>query len=135
MLYRPLALFLVAAVLLLALGSCAMLQAHAGMTMPQGADAPATPCPFMQRCAANPVAHIDAWQNLFAALPHTLDLSLLFLMVLGGMLFVLLSFVAVAAPPLRLARARLRGPESDNVLLSRQLLHAFATGILNPKLF
>lgn len=130
------ALGILLAVLMLAGGLGAF---HFGMDMPMDGSMEANcfmPGITEALCQMNLLEHIDAWQNLFAAIPSTNDILLL-----------LVSLLALGA--LYVARKNFSPPK---VLISRtqqafllycrrrtpmihMLQEAFSNGILHPKLF
>lgn len=101
-------------------------------------DMPMPGCQFMSEgqpvlCTMSPLEHIEAWQDMFTAIPNSEVLSLLSLLLLA-----LFSF---NYPPSRWPQPILRlfyipQPQSGPVLFSASYLtEAFSDGILNPKLF
>jgi hypothetical protein len=100
-------------------------------------DMPMPGCPFMNDgvpvlCTMSPLEHIEAWQDMFTAVPVTFTL-LLCLTLLVFFAPYLYSFKW--SPPLR-SRFRFTAPyTTSKPTFESYIQEAFSNGILNPKLF
>jgi hypothetical protein len=99
-------------------------------------DVPMPGCPFMNDgvavlCTMSPLEHIEAWQDMFLAIPVTFALLLC---------LTLLFVVAFIHSP-KWSPPRLRALEFTPLYTTQKLSfqsyiqEAFSSGILNPKLF
>ncbi len=101
-------------------------------------DIPMPGCPFMNDgkpvlCTMSPLEHIEAWQDMFTAIPTTEILLLLSLL--------LLALYTLQRLPSKWPQSILRTfyiPQPHSVprlSFSSYLAQAFSDGVLNPKLF
>lgn len=101
-------------------------------------DMPMPGCPFMSEsqpvlCTMSPLEHIEAWQDMFTAIPNTEALLLLSLLLLSLFSF---SYHPSKWPQSILRLFYIPQPQSGPLLFSGSYLtEAFSNGILNPKLF
>lgn len=100
-------------------------------------DVPMPGCPFMNDgvpvlCTMSPLEHIEAWQDMFTAIPVTFAI-LLCITLLVFFAPYLHSFKW--SPPLR-SRFRFTAPyTTSKPIFQSYIQEAFSSGILNPKLF
>lgn len=121
--------------MLLLLGSFSLAYFHTqGMS---AMDVPMPGCPFMNDgvpvlCTMSPLEHIEAWQDMFTAIPVAFAI-LLCLTLLVFFTPYLHSFKW--SPPLR-SRFRFTAPyTTSKPIFQSYIQEAFSSGILNPKLF
>ena len=101
-------------------------------------DMPMTGCPFMNEgvpvlCTMTPLEHIEAWQHMFLAIPATGILLLLCLVLLA---ICIPYFYIHKWSPQSLRVFNTSPPRIPNKLVFQSYIQeAFASGILNPKLF
>ena len=107
-----------------------------GMTM--SSDAQMSHCPFMGMattfvCTMSPLEHVAAWQDMFTTTPARSSVAITFLLSISFLvLFSVLRLQDVADLAFSLRRQRFR---ERYFIATPPLRLAFATGILNPKLF
>jgi hypothetical protein len=100
-------------------------------------DVPMPGCPFMNDgvavlCTMSPLEHIEAWQDMFLAIPVT---SIILLCIVALAFAVPFLYSPKWSPP------RLRAFEFTPLYTTQKLSfqsyiqEAFSSGILNPKLF
>jgi hypothetical protein len=101
-------------------------------------DMPMTGCPFMNEgtpvlCTMTPLEHIEAWQHMFLAIPATGILLLLCLVLLA---ICIPYFYTHKWSPQSLRVFNTLPPRIPNQSVFQSYIQeAFASGILNPKLF
>lgn len=92
-------------------------------------------CPFMgvtAVCKMSPLGHIDAWQNMFTALPFKSALTLFTLLLLAIFAALLFRDLLDNQRPRLVYARRFRNPTH---IVRNELQEAFSNGILHPKIF
>ena len=105
--------------------------------MPMDSNGQMSNCPFMgitALCKMNPLEHMNAWQNLFAAIPSKAanPLAALLLLALFAVVFLRDFWNVKKHQPVAIFRQRFR---EKTFVAHTSLQEAFSSGILNPKLF
>lgn len=101
-------------------------------------DVPPPGCPFMTEgqtvlCTMSPLEHIEAWQDMFTAIPATEILLLLSLLLFA--LFTLHRLPSKWPQPILQAFYIPQPYRTPRLSFSSYLAQAFSDGVLNPKLF
>ncbi len=92
-------------------------------------------CPYMNGavvCKMNPLEHVAAWQNMFTALPATMNLVAALVYALLAVAFIRITWTVPTVEPASLYAQRFKYRPH---IAAHVLQEAFSRGILNPKTF